>query len=143
MSPSADRLLTAYKNGSVINVTLMSTMPFECSAHVHSRDCHLSVQVVVDDLPPTDSNEAARFRPSALLALSQCYLPLGTETEQHFLAIPVVDFVRPSLLTTENGAINVTIQLVVSSYGDAWWHGYELPNITIQVNNFKNFSNCL
>ena len=34
----------------------------------------------------------------------------------HFLAIPVVDFVRPSLLTTENGAINVTIQLVVSSF---------------------------
>lgn len=37
---------------------------------------------------------------------------------------------------------NVTVELVLTSYGDSWWHGYRLPNITVTVrgSRSKNFN---
>lgn len=120
-------LINVYKNGSVVNITLTATVPFTCAAHINPNDCHLTVQVV----QPDDGN----LKP---LAISQCQLTMGSGTpsqqqqqqkSQHFLVVPVSDFVRTDALNN-----TVVLQLVVSSYGDAWWHGYQLSNITIKVN---------
>ncbi|XP_045033419.1 von Willebrand factor D and EGF domain-containing protein isoform X2 [Daphnia magna] len=122
ISPGVDDVTKVYKNGSFVNVTLTATVPFTCAAHINQHDCHLTVQVV----QPDDGL-------SQPLAISQCQLSLDSETtsspvQQHFLVVPVTDFVR-----TNSRKRPVVLQLVVSSYGDAWWHGYQLPNITFQV----------
>ena len=126
-------LISVYKNGSVVNITLTTTMPFTCAAHVNPHDCHLTVQVV----QPEDSQ-------SQTVAISQCQLSMSSESPvqtQHFLVVPVADFVRTGSKS------DTVIQLVVSSYGDAWWHGYQLPNITVRVkkiiNSFEVISNFL
>jgi hypothetical protein len=96
------------------------TVPFTCAAHISQHDCHLTVQVV----QPDDGQ-------SQPVAISQCQLPMDSvvrQESQHFLIVPVTDFVR-----TNSRKRPTVLQLVVSSYGDAWWHGYQLPNITIQV----------
>lgn len=126
-------------------MTLTATVPFECSPHVNPRDCHLSVQLIIAD-PQSDGEESEKevredettarsattssYRP-APLALSQCHLSMEGQTTQHILAIPVVDFIHPA--SSSGGRFNVTVQLAVSSYGDAWWHGYQLPNLTVEV----------
>lgn len=127
ISPGVDDVTKVYKNGSFVNVTLTATVPFTCAAHINQHDCHLTVQVV----QPDDGL-------SQPLAISQCQLSLDSETtsspvQQHFLVVPVTDFVR-----TNSRKRPVVLQLVVSSYGDAWWHGYQLPNITFQVLKKKN-----
>lgn len=122
ISPAVDDVIKVYKNGSFINVTLTATVPFTCAAHINQHDCHLTVQVVQpdDDL-------------SQPLAISQCQLSMASGTtslsvQQYFLAVPLTDFVRTNSLKRP-----VVLQLVVSSYGDAWWHGYQLANIIFQV----------
>jgi hypothetical protein len=120
INPSVDEVIRIYKNGSFVNVTLTMTVPFTCSAHISQHDCHLTVQVV----QPDDGQ-------SQPVAVSQCQLSMDSTSQQesqHFLIVPVTDFVR-----TNSRKLPNVLQLVVSSYGDAWWHGYQLPNITIQV----------
>jgi hypothetical protein len=120
ISPSLDDVVRVYKNGSFVNVTLTMTVPFTCASHISQHDCHLTVQVV----QPDDGQ-------SQPVAISQCQLSMDStarQESQHFLVVPVTDFVR-----TNSPKRPTVLQLVVSSYGDAWWHGYQLPNITIQV----------
>ncbi len=118
VNPSLE-VINVYKNGSVVNITLTTTMPFTCAAHINPHDCHLTVQVV----QPEDSL-------SQTVAISKCQISMSSDLpaqSQYFLVVPVADFVRTSSKSA------TVIQLVVSSYGDAGWHGYQLPNITIQV----------
>lgn len=116
--------ISVYKNGSVVNITLTTTMPFTCAPHINPHDCHLTVQVV----QPDDGHS----RP---LAISPCQLSMDSPSHrqsQSFLVVPVADFVQ-----IDEKKANSVIQLVVSSYGDAWWHGYQLPNITVKVKRPK------
>lgn len=126
------RPLTVYKNGSVLSFGLSTSVPFDCSAQVNQRDCHLSVQLVVqEDEDEQTARSGGHHRP-ALLALSHCHLSMAEEepgVQHHFLAVPVVDFGHQ----LDGSVTNVTVRMVVSTYGDAWWHGYQLPDITIQV----------
>lgn len=118
----ATESISVYKNGSFINITLTMTVPFTCAAQVNPHDCHLTVQVV----QPDDDH-------SQPLAISQCQLSMDSSNfSQYFLVVPVADFVQTNARNN-----NTVIQLVVTSYGDAWWHGYQLPNITIKVKYLK------
>lgn len=124
VNPSTESI-SVYKNGSFINITLTMTVPFTCAAHVNPHDCHLTVQIV----QPDDDH-------SQPLAISQCQLSMESsdlQGSQYFLAVPVADFVK-----TDARKSDTIIQLVVTSYGDAWWHGYQLPNITVKVKCLKN-----
>lgn len=109
--------ISVYKNGSVVNMTLTITMPFICPPHIHPQDCHLTIQVVQPD--------------NGQVVISQCQLsvePSSRQQSHSFLIVPVSDFVQTDALKNDS-----VVQLVVSSYGDAWWHGYQLPNISIKV----------
>ena len=109
--------INVYKNGSAINMTLTVTMPFICPGHIHPQDCHLTVQAIQQ---PDHNGQ---------VVISQCQLSIEPSTKlqtQSLLILPVSDFVQ-------SFANDSVVQLVVTSYGDAWWHGYHLPNITIKV----------
>ena len=118
---------TVYENGTLINVTLTSTMPFLCAANINANDCHLSVQIVQHYTSPEPNVSP--------LAISRCQIQIETADchdgrcgFHHFAIIPVTDFMY-------EGPQNVTVQLILTSYGDSWWHGYQLPNVTVQVIN--------
>lgn len=124
IDPMTD-IITAYKNGSHVNVTLSTTMPFICAPHLSAKDCHLSVQIVQHMDEDNVDNEISNNKKQPL-AIAPCSLSLGSGS-QSFLVVPVSDFVKVRNNVTHQ------LQLMVTSYGDAWWHGFQLPNITIQV----------
>ena len=127
----------AYENGSLINVTVTLNVPFVCGPQVHASDCHLSVQIVQNfrnDAAAAVSSSSS----SSPLAISRCQIQFpsgrcnnGQQQDsycsvEYFSVVAVTDFIA-------RGQQNVTIQLVLTSYGDSWWHGYQLPNVSVQV----------
>lgn len=125
IEPAGNQLIAAYKNGSHVTVTLSTSVPFVCAPHLSPKDCHLSVDVVQQP-GRRDAYGAAKRQP---LAIAPCSLSLGSiePQSQSLYVVPISDFVR----VNHRGAAH--LQLAVTSYGDAWWHGFTLPNITIQV----------
>lgn len=121
VSPSND-YVTAFKNGSHVTVTLTTTVPFICARNLSPKDCHLSVQIV----QPVEE-DAFGDKKRQNLAIAPCHLSFGNSgASQSFFVAPISDFVQLRQNTTQ-------LQLLVTSYGDAWWHGFQLPNITIHV----------
>lgn len=110
-----------FKNGIPANISVATTVPFLC-AIANTHDCHLTVELVQHQSRPHSGRNA--------LAVSQCQLTIRTGERGHssdaFVVMAVTDLVS-------SADIDVTVQLVVTSYGDAWWYGYQLPNITVQV----------
>jgi len=116
-----------FKNGTPVNISVATTVPFVCAIS-NTHDCHLTVELVQHQpsLPHSTRH---------VLAVSQCQLSIRTgesgRSSDAFIVVAITDLV-------DTGDVDVTIQLLVTSYGDAWWYGYQLPNITVQVSKFHS-----
>lgn len=142
--------LSMDEDGAVEEVTIVGAAPFVCGAQVAAHDCHLSLQL--EQVAPVEGDSSG-----APLAFSSCMFRMNLSAscgysnkavavadsgedsgrlsgesalacgDPHKLRLrAVADFSRDSLAPA-------SVRLRVSSYGDTWWHGFRLPELSVRV----------